>query len=257
MSSSSQKNCVFYPTIDEYRQSRKDFINEEINSSLGGDIKLSDKEKFANQVIMKAKEIEMSAGLIDPYGFIASRHHFEVLDQIKQSKVFQMIQKMPKAGLLHLHDTYMHTADDVVSLTYWPHLWQRMSNQSKHIEEFRFSCEKPQISNDDNASSWRLVKDAREEIGATKYDENIRPIFTLFDKNIHPKIQFKDINDVWIRFMDIVNKFRPIVTYAPIWKAYHKIGFQEMLNDGVQYFECRGFLPKVNFTKLFQIASIC
>lgn len=249
MASSDQKIFNNYSTVDEYHQSRNDFINDEVNSSLGGDIVLNDKEKMANQVIMEAKENEISAGLIDPYGFIASRHHFEVLDQIKQSKVFQMIQKMPKAGLLHLHDTYLHTADDAVSLTYWPNLWQRMSNKSNKIEEFRFSREQPPNSYNDNDSSWRLVKDVREEMGVTKYDEYIRPLFTLLDDNVHPKIQYKDINDVWIRFMDIVNKFRPIVTYAPIWKVYHKNGFQEMLNDGVQYFECRGFLPKVNFLK--------
>lgn len=235
-------------SIDDYYKARSKLLNKEIYSSLGGDIRLNYKEKIANKIIMEAKEKEINTGLINPYKFNPSRHIFEVLDTVNQSKVFQIIQKMPKGAILHSHDTYINTADYAVSLAYWPNLWQRTLNNSDIVEEFRFSREEPANSNvnDTNGdSTWRLVEDVRNEMGASKYDEHIRKIFTLFDKNIHPKIQYKDIDDVWVRFYDINTKFYPIVTFAPIWKIYYKNALKEMLNDGVQYLELRGGLPKV------------
>lgn len=235
--------------VEKFYRSRKHVLNEEIHSSLGGDLKLSRKEKIANKIIMEAKEAEMSAGVINPYGFSASRHIFEVLDRVNQSKVFQFIQKLPKGGILHSHDTYICTADYAVALTYWPDLWQRTSNNSTKVKEFRFSRKQPTTSkrndSDGKKSTWRLVKDVRNEIGAEKYDAEIRKDFTLFDRNVHPLVQYKDINDVWDHFIDINDLFYPIVTYEPIWKVYFKKALKDMLDDGVQYLEIRGDSPEV------------
>lgn len=237
-------------TVEKFYRNRKQVLNEEIQSSLGGDLKLNRKEKIANKIIMEAKEAEMSAGIINPYGFSASRHIFEVLDRVNQSEVFQIIQKLPKGGILHTHDTSICTADYTVTLTYWPDLWQRTSNNtSTKVEEFRFSRKQPTKSNrngnDNNKSTWRLVKDVRNEMGAEKYDAAIRKDFTLFDRNVHPLVQYKDINDVWDHFIDINDKFYPIVTYEPIWKVYFKKALKDMLDDGVQYLEIRGDSPQV------------
>lgn len=237
--------------VDDYYKIRAEFNDEEINSSLGGDIKLNSKEVLANRIIMNAKEKELNEGHINPFKFFPSRHIFEVLDTVNRSEVFRIIQKMPKGAILHSHDTYMNTADYAVSLTYWKNLWQRTVNNSDKVEEFRFSRDQPKNSNqnkidsDENNSTWRLVKEVRDEIGAKSYDKHIRQLFTLFDKNVHPLTQYKDINDVWNHFMDIKMKFEPIVTFAPIWKVYYKNALREMLNDGVQYLEFRGDLPKV------------
>lgn len=57
--------------------------------------------------------------------------------------------------------------------------------------------------------------------------------------------------------MAINKKFEPIVTFAPIWKAYYKNALRKMLNDGVQYLEFRGHLPKVYFPKLFNEWKNC
>lgn len=229
----------------DYFQDRNEIINEEDDQSFGSDIKLTEKEQLANTIIMQAKLEEYRVGFVHPHLFNPSRHIFEILDAIKQSKLFQIIQKMPKGGILHAHDTGLCSTSYVVSLTYWPNLWQRASNNNNDILEFLFSRTKP--PNVDNNSIWKLVKDARSEMGAKKYDEKIYNMFTLYRKNVNPLIQFQDANDVWSHFQGLFILFGPIVTFAPVWKAYYKRFLKEMLADGVQYLELRSTLPQVFF----------
>lgn len=244
---SNQKDCNPRTNLDDYFRDREDLLNQEVESSFGNDIKLNENEKLANTRVMKAKLIELDTGYIKPYLFNPSRHIFEVLDDIKQSELFQIIQKMPKGGILHAHDTALCSANYIVSLTYWPNLWQRTSNESDAIEEFIFSRGRPHSphTNGNIDDIWRLVKDVRTEKGASKYDQYIRAMFTLFDKNVNPRIQFADVNDVWNHFMGLFIKLQPIVTFAPAWKAYYKHALKEMQDDAVQYLEFRGILPKV------------
>ncbi|XP_031617621.1 adenosine deaminase 2-like [Contarinia nasturtii] len=242
----AQTECNSRTKVHDYFRDREEVLKNEAETSFAADIKLTDSEQLANKIIMKAKEDEFKTGFLQPYLFNPARHIFEVLDAIKQSKLFQIIQKMPKGGILHAHDTALCSTSYVVSLTYWPDLWQRASNNNTNdILEFVFSRDQPKRKPDDNDSSWRLVKDVRTEIGAKEYDENLRKMFTLFDKNVNPRVQFKDVNDVWVHFMGIFIKFEPLVTYAPVWKAYYKHALKEMQADGVQYLEFRGLLPKV------------
>lgn len=233
--------------ISDYYKDREDLLNYERNMSYAADIKLNDNEQLANKIIMDAKAIDYN--IKNPHTYYPSRHIFEVLDDIKQSKLFQIIQKMPKGGILHAHDIAVCSADYILSLTYTENLWQLTTNQSTKVKEFRFSRRHPSHSlhANDNDSQWRLVKDVRNEMGAEKYDREIRKLFTLFDRKADPRIQFKDINAVWKHFMNIFSRFQPIVTYAPLWKAYYKHALKELQQDGVQYLELRGTLPKVTW----------
>lgn len=230
--------------INDYFKDREDLLNYEQNISYGADVKLNDNEWLANKIIMDAKEIDYN--IKNPYTYYPSRHIFEVFDEIEQSKLFQIIRKMPKGGILHAHDIALCSTDFVLNLTYSQNLWQRTSNISKKVKEFRFSRQPPNsFRSIDIESQWRLVKDVREEMGASQYDQEIRKLFTLFDKTVDPRIQFKDINSVWAHFMNIFIRLTPIITYAPVWKTYYKHALKEIQQDGVQYLELRGTLPKV------------
>lgn len=250
---SRQTVCNSRAGLRDYLRDRADLLNYEVESSFGADIKLTDNEELANKIIIQAKEDEYKVGIVQPYLFNPSRHIFEVLDVIKQSKLFQIVQKMPKGGILHAHDTGLCSANYVVSLTYLPDLWQRTPNDSNEIEEFVFSREQPKTSNANN-EVWHRVEEVRAKMGASKYDEFIRKTFTLYDKTINPRIQFADINEVWSRFQGLFIRVNPILTYVPVWKAYYKHALKEMLDDGVQYLEFRATLAPVLF---FIAHTIC
>lgn len=234
-----------FHNISQYNQERNSFLSSELESSVGSDIVLNEKEIEANKIIMKAKEDELNIGFLKPHLFNPARHIFEILDVVKQSKLFQIIQKMPKGGILHAHDTAICPPDFMVSLTYWPNLWQLTSSNSIEIEKFIFSRERPKNG------IWRRVADVRAEMGASKYDKHVRKIFTLFDKDVDPRSQFKDGNDVWNRFEIMFMKINPILSFAPVRKAYYKQALTEVLNDGVQYYEFRAGISKVFIPNFF------
>lgn len=236
--------CAKYSTLSEYYKERNAMLFDELSSSFGSEVKLNEREEIANKIIMSAKEDEIRIGVFDPHQFNPSRHIFEVLDDIKRSKLFQIIQKIPKGGILHVHMKSMCSVDFVVYLTYWPNLWQRTIGSGDAIEEFRFSYERPTTNGNDN-SIWRLVEEVRNSTGAMKYDAQIRSLFTLFDKNVNPRLQFNNTFDAWKPFTSISAKLGQIIEHAPAFKAYHKQAFKEMLEDGVQYVEIRGSLKKV------------
>lgn len=249
--------------LNEFFQARTNLLNDELNSSFGSNITLSEKELIANQKIMAEKYNELKIGFFNPHSFNPARHIFDVLSDIKQSKLFHIIKKMPKGGMLHIHDAAMCSANYLVSLTYWPNLWQRTSNGSQIIKEFRFSRKQPNDSNiqiqsnainsnvsDSNYSVWSCVKDVRAKMGASIYDAHVRSMFTLYDSNINPTTQYRDINDVWKRFVDIFAVVGGLITFMPARKAFYKRAFQEMYDDGVQYVEFKTSLKKVQFDYL-------
>lgn len=236
------------PNIDDYYAMRKQFIDSEIQYGFGSDVRLNAKEQKVNEIIMAAKQTEYENGILAPNTFNPSRHIFETLATIKQSKLFQIIQRMPKGGILHAHDMALCSADYIVTLTYWPHLWQFSRPNGTDILKFLFSTNRPNASaNGENEHVWRLVSDVRQEIGRAKFDKYVRTLFTLYDENVQdPKVQFDDINEVWRTFRGLFSNVHGLLTYAPIWKAYFKQALNEILDDGVQYLEVRSTLPQVS-----------
>lgn len=230
------------PTYQEYLTQRKSLADDERKSCFGSDVQLNANEIRANDVIMRVKAHELREGHINPSTFNPSHHLFEVLDNVKNSELFKILRKMPKGGILHAHDTGLCSANYLVQLTYEPNLWQ--CDKDNKIVQFLFSPDKPSQRNN---CEWNLVSEVRLRAGKENYDTKIRKLFTLFDRDVNPKIQFNDINAVWQRFMGLFGTVGPIVTYAPVWKAYYKQALREMYEDGVQYLEFRGLLPDVSW----------
>lgn len=232
------------PSYEQYIASRETVFNQENSNNFESDVKLNPKEARANAIIMAVKNAELDDGFKKPQTFAPSRHFFEVLDRINKSKLFKIIRKMPKGGILHAHDTALCSTDYLVSLTYREHLWQ-CNDSNNTIVSFKFSRNTPEFV---NGCKWLKVADERERVGRVEYDAYIRSNFTLFTNDPH---KFSDINVVWNEFMGLFIRFEPLVTYAPVFKDYYKQALKEMMQDGVQYLELRVLLPPVRLTKLF------
>lgn len=237
------------PTMNEYLAERDALVKKQYASSFENDVVLNDRELLANEIIMKLKKKAIQQGLDDPSTFTPSRHIFNVMDQMEAAPLFQIIQKMPKGGVLHAHDTALCGSDYIVNITYRENLWQCTDNHTDDIVEFKFSIENPASlsisSSSDLSCNWMLVSEARKLIGEERYDKYVRSLFTLFTDT--PQTTYKDINVIWSKFQDIFDLLLPIVTYEPVWKEYFKQALRELYNDGVQYLEFRGVLPDVSF----------
>lgn len=229
------------PSVEEYLVRRQQVVDDESQSNFESDVTLTDREHLANTVIMLAKKAELDEGLAKPHTFKPARHFFEVMGAIGESKLFKIIQHMPKGGILHAHDTSLVSTDFIVTLTYREHLWQCNNTVTKDIVNFRFSREAPK-STEPNLS-WLRVSDERSRLGKVEYDAYIRSQFTLFTED--PRTTYNDNNDMWAKFRRIFRLIAPIVTYAPVWGDYYRQALAEALQENVQYMEFRGVLPQL------------
>lgn len=240
-SSSTSEDCIMRMSLSDYNEQRLKFIQEEFNVSFGNDIKLNENETKANHIIMHEKMIEYDFGMQNAEQFNPNHYIADVLDTIDKSNLYQIIRKMPKGGLLHAHAAQMGTIDFIISLTYWPHLWQHNAiNNNSEIVSFKFSSEQPTNQNRSKVDTeWRLVKDVRTEIGSQQYDEHLRSLLTITvkQKNMHREIYTDD--EMWKRFFRSMSLIYPIISYAPAVRATFEHILNELLLDGVQYLELR------------------
>lgn len=86
-------------SFEQFQAQREEFLRDEESRALGADIVLTEDEQKVNEWLMNLKKAELDAGFKTPREFAPARHFFTVLDQIKCSPVFQLIQKMPKENL--------------------------------------------------------------------------------------------------------------------------------------------------------------
>lgn len=132
------------------------------------------------------------------------------------------------------------STDYVVSLTRWAHLWQLGGIEENDVPKFLFSRSEPIKV---NGVTWKLVQDIRREIGDGVYDKKIRKYFTLIVDD--PTVVYKDINVIWVKFIEIFKVFYGLVSYTEVWKDYYRQVLHEMYEDGVQYLEFRAELKGV------------
>ena len=229
------------PSWEAYKVKRQKFYNDQLSRGLGHDIDLTPDEEKVNSIIMDAKNAELQEGFKTPHNFAPSRHFFDVLGKVNSSTLFKLIRKMPKGAILHAHDTALCSTDYIVSQTYRDNLWQCGELTDDSRPGYKFSKLPPVPV---NGCTWTLVEDERLKSGAEVYDKRMRRLLTLY--NDDPINAYKDINDVWSKFMLIFTTLDPIVTYVPVWKDYFYNALKEFYEDGVTYLEFRGLLPAVS-----------
>lgn len=230
------------PSIVEYEAQRAAVVAKERSTNFESDApELTSHEQRANAIVMAAKQVELDAGYLNPHMFAPSRHFFDVMDQIRASKLFKILRRMPKGAILHAHDTALASTDFLVSLTYREHLWQCNDTFKGEIVSLRFARDPPAA--DSEHFTWTRVADERTRLGQVNYDAHIRSLFSLRTDN--PREAYRDINDVWEKFMGIFFLVEPLVTYVPVWRDYYRQSLLEAFEDNVQYLEFRGLLPDV------------
>lgn len=236
----SQSKMIQRPSIAQYTEQREAVIALERASNFESDApELSDREKLANDIVMAAKQEELSAGHSNPHLFSPSQHFFDVMDHIRETKLFKILRKMPKGGILHAHDTAIASVDFLVSVTYREDLWQCNDTSTGHIVEFKFSRTSPAELKANLI--WTSVALERSRRGHDHYDAYVRSLFTLRTEN--PREAYRDINAVWDKFMSVFSLVEPMIAYVPVWRDYYRQSLLECYEDNVQYLEFRGLLP--------------
>lgn len=228
------------PTFQEFQKQRDDFLKDEFNRGLGADLVLNKKEQQLSDHVMKLKDDAIKTGLLDPSKFIPSQHFFNVVQEINGTELFKIIRQLPKGGALHIHDTAVCNLDFIVQLTYWDHLWQ-LTDPETNRARFRFSRAQPKS---EDGLEWEQVRKERKRRGSAVYDAELRKQISLYTKNADN--EDKDVNSMWVRFMEIFAMTDGILLYKDAWEAYFLQALKEFDADQVNYLEVRSTLPKVS-----------
>lgn len=218
----------------DYWSDRDELIKSEESQMMGSSIELDEYEKSANDIIMKFKLMEHDEGFKNPRLYLASRHIFEVRDEIRKSEIFKILRLMPKGAALHSHDVVLVSEDYLYELTFRSNLYA-CPNEERLRLKFLSSPEK------DKACNWTSLETLRSQ--NSSYDGWVRSQLTLNVED--PKEVYPDANVVWQAMRNIFATVRPMVTYRPVFEDTFYEALQELYNDNVFYLEFRGDLPTV------------
>ncbi|XP_051237527.1 adenosine deaminase 2-A isoform X2 [Dicentrarchus labrax] len=223
-------------SIPDPRQ-REALIQLEASMQTGGQMVLTDAEQRLDALLFKMKREEMAMADFPP-----AMHFFKARSLIRTSPIFQLLQKMPKGGALHVHDFAMASVEWLVkNATYRPHCYMCVTdNQSIR---FIFSSRWPKAL--PHCSPWTLLETLRAKmVNTTELDNSIMGNLTLFTDQ-DPETVYPSQDFIWGRFEQCFLALWGLVTYAPVFRDYYYQGLTEFYTDNVMYLELRVLLPEI------------
>ncbi|CAH1640992.1 unnamed protein product [Spodoptera littoralis] len=224
---------------DNYSQERRALLDEETLTAVGGKQHLNEDETIANDILMKWKMNELNESYINPQHFNFSKHYFSYKKDIEKSKVYQIIKRMPKGAVLHVHSSLMLSANVLVKLTYEDHLYACYSHDDLRLYFSETTPDRP------CPSKWDLVSELRNSSGdPAAFDSQLKKYFTL-DKDDGEDYNFVDINTVWKRFDKVYFAIKSLISYRPVREKYWYETLQQFYDDNIMYIEIRSGLQSL------------
>lgn len=220
--------------LNSYNLDRNSLIEGELEMQLGSGLQLSEEEIEANEILMQWKRREIDASFRDPGRFNFSKHYFTYRDDIKRSRVYQIIRRMPKGAVLHVHSSLMLSAGALLNLTYEKQLYACYTGEDL---ELQFSNETPQRPCD---VRWELLSDLRNSTdNVTEFDTSLKTHFTLNSAHGCDK---SNINAIWNNFEKVTKTISQLIAYRPVREKFFYQALNEFYNDNIQYIEIRSGL---------------
>lgn len=98
---------------------RNNIITAEESIRTGGNIYLNPREKEADGILLQMKEKAIEKGITDAGSYAPAMHFFHAKPLIDKDPIFDIIQRIPKGAVLHLHNSAGVSSEWVIkNLTY-------------------------------------------------------------------------------------------------------------------------------------------
>ncbi|MEZ5041654.1 MAG: hypothetical protein R2828_17300 [Saprospiraceae bacterium] len=191
------------------------------------EVDLNPKEAHLNRVLAAEQKT-----LLDHYKathfFPPARNFYQSKAHIEATKIFEVIRKMPKGGVLHLHQLAMSDADWVVDRAlqipemhiYWG---------SPHPSFIKGQFHAYPIG--DAPSGFFPVQEMERQYPA--FADSIRQLIT-FEEWID-----RDSVDIWLHFEAVFQRIYRFVTYQTVFPDYLERGLALLAADHIQHVELR------------------
>ncbi|XP_032076995.1 adenosine deaminase 2 [Thamnophis elegans] len=206
----------------------------------GGNLTLRPEEEEFNSKLMKLKEAEMATAM-ETGLFPPAMHFFKAKELIEKSAVFDILKKMPKGGLLHIHDYAMVSPEWLIyNISYLPHCYVSFCKETVQFKFSKPSHPKKVYS----CSKWILLETYRKNLkDVSAFDKSLLRNITLVTDT--PEETYPTQASIWEKFESIFKISSGLINYAPVFKSYLYQGLLELYNDNVQYVEIRVTLPEI------------
>lgn len=113
------KSELWQTRFSDYEEVRNNIIEAEESIRTGGHIYLNPKEQEAHSILLRLKEKAIQRGISDPSTYAPSLHFFHAKPLIDKDPIYEIIQRVPKGAVLHLHNSAGVSSEWVIkNLTY-------------------------------------------------------------------------------------------------------------------------------------------
>ncbi len=212
---------------EQYLERRNELSREDMQSAFDGDLLLDSTELILDEKLLLLRN-QMIQQYKQQHFFPPARYFFQSKSHIEQTKLYTILQMMPKGGILHLHGAAAGDLDWIVEkVTKTPHayLYWKPTDDRYTKGQIRFFKDDPPEG----------FKAAAELVNTVpNLADSLHNLLT-FDESIDG-----DSVDIWGRFEDIFNRIYGFVTYQPMFKPYFRRAFDNLVQDGIQHVELRG-----------------
>jgi adenosine deaminase-related growth factor len=222
-----------YEDADDYMKARKRLIQAELAMRIDGGIKLAPEEEKANErlMLLKQAEIERTREYFPPaHSFLQSKTR----QLIDQSPILEIMKRMPKGGILHVHGFAMGDFQWLVKhATYLPNCYIYQGKEELPRQgTMRISTESP-------GDGWRLVGDLRKAADSVEgFDEELYKSVTLGEEDLGQP-------DIWLEFRKCFARFLGLFN-DEIWSDFCRKMLRDMIAENVQYVETRAEIGDQN-----------
>ncbi|KAM8884411.1 adenosine deaminase 2-A isoform 1-T1 [Synchiropus picturatus] len=210
-------------------------MRQEASRQTGGRVALSKAEQKLDSYLHQLKEQEMAGALFPP-----ALHFFKAKPLIQRSRIFQLLQKMPKGAALHIHSSSLVSAEWLVkNATYRPNCYICFTWDSS--VRFLFSDRQPFPRWD--CFYWQLLQNLRSKLpDPASFDDSLLQHLTLVTED--PDSQYPSQDVVWDKFEKAFIAAAGLVTHAPVLRDYLYRGLEELHLDNILYLELRSGLSR-------------
>ncbi|KAJ7444882.1 hypothetical protein FB451DRAFT_1293716 [Mycena latifolia] len=259
-------SSIQYADFAQYKDQRAALINLDRSLRPDHSTKVSAAEAKADRIVRELRASEAASiwgteheGVPHPFPgmeFLTGR------SIILKTKLFDVLAKMPKGGLLHAHLDATVNADFVLKIALeQPALHVRSAeplsalNLSKILPEFK-ALPQEMFTNSGAAltdpsyspNNWVSLQQARATFdpalgGPEGFDKWVIGAMTINPSEAYQT--HNTVNKIWEKFTSTFMVSNGLIRFAPVWRQYIYEFFRSSVEDGVSYVEVRiNFYPK-------------
>ncbi len=210
-----------------YLEKRASLVEADKSKGFEYGVILTDAEKQLDEKLHLMQR-EMIQTYQAAHFFPPARNFYNSKAHIEQTKLFQLMQKMPKGGILHLHLAAAGDAEWMVEKAVnMPEVYVYWEADNQEFLKGQMAC----FPSSKVPKGFYAAQSLHQSV--PQFTDSLRS-FLIFDESIDA-----DSVDIWKDFEAVFKRIFGLVAYRPFFREYLNTTIDSLLADGIQHAEFR------------------